>query len=68
MPRWEFCQVEFANHGTTYFAEAGKRYEPFGHEKGEAVLARLGGEGWELVAALHYKNYVYMLKRPLSDG
>lgn len=81
MPKWEYCEVEVTIGGpitgvhgeSTFFKPDGKHTEK--KEKYGALLAQLGLEGWEVVAAsariesgLGSKHKIdYLLKRPISD-
>jgi hypothetical protein len=73
MQKWEYCvgrtvknHSEFHVHvGTPEGVEVRKfKNLPIGNYWWVQALAKLGAEGWELVA---YREFVYHFKRPLQE-
>jgi hypothetical protein len=77
MTKWEYCQVD--QDSITYYTTHGVRSEPLPHGLPQyhdtlavvarlgtyAAVAKLGLEGWEMVAAL--EKGATILKRPIQD-
>lgn len=76
MQKWEYCEVNFTLNRLRYYRpgeivevdtkkEKARTDASDGHTL-RRVIAKLGSEGWEMVASLESSGTMVLMKRPLG--